>query len=177
MTTPMRGVTTITTSDREGRAMKLSIFAAAAAALAVPAWSLAQDAAGIEAAAWLAGRWVGEGLGGQVEETWAPAVDGRMVGHFQLVRDGAVAFYELMLIDEVEGGLRLRVKHFEPDFVGWEEKDGWHAFEPKGATEDALAFNGLTLRRTGEDTAEFVVQLQYEDGVRDEVLRVTRAPL
>ena len=36
---------------------------------------LAFAAANIADASWLAGRWVGEGLGGRVEETWAPAAD------------------------------------------------------------------------------------------------------
>jgi hypothetical protein len=154
-----------------------------AAALAASSLAFAQEtappteAATIEDAAWLAGRWVGEGLGGQVEETWAPPAGGQMVGHFQLVRDGAIVFYEIMVMDVVEGGVRMRVKHFDPDFVGWEEKDDWIAFEPVGASEDGLELDGLSVRRTGPDTAELVVQIRYDDGVRAETLRITRAPL
>ncbi|RYY34034.1 MAG: hypothetical protein EOP59_16885, partial [Sphingomonadales bacterium] len=62
-------------------------------AMATPA--VAQDAT-IADAAWLAGRWVGEGLGGQVEESWSPAMGGQMAGHFTLVQDGKPVFYELM---------------------------------------------------------------------------------
>jgi len=112
-----------------------------------------------------------------VEETWAPAAGGQMVGHFRLVRDGAPAFYEIMLIDVVESGLRMRVKHFNPDFVGWEEKDSWHSFDPVSASANEIVFGGLRLRRVSGTEAEFIVTIRYPDGVRDQTLRLRRAPL
>jgi hypothetical protein len=163
--------------EHGGTDMRAASILGLAAAAAVSTLAQSQEAATIDDAAWLAGRWVGEGLGGQVEETWAPPVGGQMVGHFRLVRDGAPVFYEIMVMDVVEGGVQMRVKHFDPDFVGWEEKGDWVAFEPAGVSEDGLEFDGLSIRRTGEDTAEFVIQIRYDDGVRAETLRVTRAPL
>lgn len=168
--------------------MKTFAFAAAAllaAAFAQPAHAQLQPAPPpsaeqvrvIESAAWLAGRWVGEGLGGELEETWAPAASAQMVGHFRLTRGGAVVFYEIMLLDVVDGGLRMRVKHFNPDFVGWEERDGWHAFEPVSVSAERLEFSGLSLRRVGEDALEIVISIRYADGVREETLRLRRAPL
>jgi hypothetical protein len=132
----------------------------------------------IEAASWLAGRWVGEGLGGTVEEVWSPAQGGQMIGHFALLRDGRPVFYELMLLEEQDRGLRMRVKHFNPDFTGWEEKDGWHAFEPVSAGPDSLRFEGLWLRREGEElVATVTIRNRADDSVRDETLRHRRAPL
>lgn len=136
-----------------------------------------EDVRVIEHASWLAGRWVGEGLGGELEETWAPAASGQMVGHFRLMHDGAVVFYEIMLLDVVDGGLRMRVKHFNPDFVGWEERDGWHAFNPVSVSADSLAFTGLVIRRVGNDAFEIVMSIRYPEGVREETLRMRRAPL
>ncbi|HYD74393.1 MAG TPA: DUF6265 family protein [Candidatus Binatia bacterium] len=131
----------------------------------------------IESASWLAGRWVGEGLGGELEETWSTPASGQMVGHFRLVRGGVVAFYEICLLDVVEGGLRMRVKHFNPDFVGWEDRDGWHAFNPVSVSGDTLSFTGLTMRRIGDDALEVVLSIRYPDGIREETLRMRRAPL
>jgi hypothetical protein len=128
-------------------------------------------------ASWLAGRWVGEGLGGEVEETWSPAASGQMVGHFRLTRNGAVVFYEISLLDVTAGGLRMRVKHFNADFVGWEDKDTWHSFEPIRATNDTLVFNGLRLRRLSTTEMETSVVIEYHDGEREETLRLHRAPL
>jgi hypothetical protein len=100
-----------------------------------------------------------------------------MVGHFALIRDGRPVFYELMLIDEHQGGLRLRVKHFNPDFVGWEEKDGWHAFDFVSARDGELVFTGFTLRRVGATEALGLLRMRHGDQVREETLRYRRAPL
>jgi hypothetical protein len=99
-----------------------------------------------------------------------------MVGHFRLVAGGKPRFYEIMLLDRVEQGLRLRVKHFHPDFRGWEEKDGWHSFEPGVVDGGALKFPGLVLRPIGSDRAEFVVTIENGGKVSDEVLQLRRMP-
>jgi hypothetical protein len=141
------------------------------------AFAAAAQPAGISEANWLAGRWIGVGLGGQVEETWAPAAGGQMVGHFQLVKGGKPVFYELMLLDAQPGGLRLRVKHFNADFTAWEDKAVWHSFEPKSVAPGTLLFNGLTLARSGDDL-HITVTLKAKDGtVTDHPIRLKRAPL
>ena len=133
--------------------------------------------AAIDQAGWLAGRWVGEGLGGEVEESWAPAAGGQMVGHFQLVKAGKPVFYELMLLDAQADGLRLRVKHFNADFTAWEDKADWHSFEPVSAESGLLRFNGLILARHSDDLL-ITVSLRAKDGtVTDHPLKLKRAPL
>lgn len=130
----------------------------------------------IDDASWLVGRWVGEGLGGQVEETWSPAHGGQMVGHFMLARAGKPVFYELMLMDLLPTGLRLRVKHFNPDFTAWEDKAGWHSFEPVSASPQSLRFRGLWLRREDEELL-ITISLREKDGVaKQHLLRLRRAP-
>lgn len=131
----------------------------------------------IDAAAWLAGRWVGEGFGGQMEETWAPPVGGQMVGHFRYWRDDEPQFYEFMMMDVVDGGVRMRVKHFNPDMVGWEDKGEWVTFEPISAGPDALIFNGLEIRRESPDRVVMTIQIRRGDVVSADVLRFQRAPL
>ncbi len=131
----------------------------------------------IEEAAWLAGRWVGTGFGGEMEETWAPPIGGQMVGHFRYWRDGEPQFYEFMMLDVVEGGVRMRVKHFNPDMVGWEEKDGWHTFEPVSVGPEALLFNGLEIRREGADRVVMTIRLRRGDVVEEGMLRFQRVPL
>jgi hypothetical protein len=153
-------------------AFTATLFAAACAAQAQT-----PRAATIEDAAWLAGRWVGEGFGGQMEEAWAPPVGGQMVGHFRYWRDGQPQFYEFLLLDVVEGGVRMRVKHFNPDMVGWEERGDWHSFEPVSAGPDALVFDGLEIRREGEDRVVMTIRIRNDDEVTTEILRFQRAPL
>ena len=131
----------------------------------------------IEAAAWLAGRWVGEGFGGEMEEAWSPPIGGQMIGHFRHWRDGQPAFYEFLILDVVEGGVRMRVKHFSPDGRAWEEAERWLTFEPVSASPDALIFEGLAIRRTGADTMEMTLRMRRGETVSDEILRFRRAPL
>ncbi|MGD9814403.1 MAG: DUF6265 family protein [Hyphomonadaceae bacterium] len=152
-------------------ALAMSLFSAACAAQAQTPPPMAT----ITDAEWLAGRWLGEGLGGEMEEVWSPPVGGQMVGHFRLVRDGAPVFYEIMLLDIAEGGLRMRVKHFNPDFTGWEEKDEWVTFAPVAVSAEALEFSGLRIVRRGEDAMVMYLRLRHSDGVREEELTFRRA--
>ena len=155
--------------------MKPAVLASLALFVSSAAWP--QAAATIDDAKWLTGRWVGEGLGGQIEESWAPAAGGQMIGHFQLVKDGKPAFYEILLLDAQPAGLRLRVKHFNPDFTAWEDKAVWHSFEPVSAAPDLIKFKGLTFARTGDDLL-INVTLKAKDGtVADHPIRLKRAPL
>ncbi|HRK64845.1 MAG TPA: DUF6265 family protein [Terricaulis sp.] len=131
----------------------------------------------IDDAAWLAGRWVGEGFGGQMEEAWAPPVGGQMIGHFRYWRDGQPQFYEFLMMDVVEGGIRMRVKHFNPDGAAWEERGDWVTFAPVSVSPEALIFDGLEIRREGEDRIVMHLRMRRGESVRTEVLRFQRAPL
>jgi hypothetical protein len=159
--------------------LKTAMIAAAllSGACAAQAQTAPAQAATIDDAAWLAGRWVGEGFGGQMEESWAPPIGGQMVGHFRYWRDGQPQFYEFLMMDVVDGGVRMRVKHFNPDMVGWEEKGEWVTFEPVSVGPDALIFNGLAIRREGADRIVMTLRLRHGETVTEEILRFQRAPL
>lgn len=123
--------------------------------------------------AWLAGRWVGEGLGGTLEETWSPPLGGAMVATFRLVKDGAPSFYEMCWIREKDGSLEYAVKHFHADLKGWEEKDAHVAFPLVAVEADAVHFQGLTLARTAEGCTHYLAMRQ-KDGTHHEMALVYR---
>jgi len=156
--------------------MRIVIMVLAAAILATPAGAQTRPAT-VDDAAWLAGRWVGEGLGGQIEEAWAPPAGGHMVGHFRLVRDGAPAIYEIELVDVFNGALRMRVKHFGPDFVGWEDKGEWHSFEGGAVNGNEILFDDLALHHPARNELIITLTIGYASGPREETLRLHRAPL
>ena len=108
-------------------------------------------AASVDQLAWLEGRWVGEGLGGQCEEIYGAPAGGRIMGSFGLVKDGTAQFYEFILITEHEGSLVLRLKHFGADFSPWEEADETVDFPLVAIDDDGAWFDGLTLERRGEN--------------------------
>lgn len=83
----------------------------------------------IEACVPLVGRWKGMYADQPVEEIWFEPIAGQMMGCFRWVREGKVWMYEFTLLSEDADGIVLKIKHFKPDFVGWEEKDQAKVFD------------------------------------------------
>lgn len=125
---------------------------------------------------WLSGYWQGEGLGGTCEEVWGRALGDRMTGFFTLVEKGSFSFSEAITLVEEEGSLALKLKHFGPDFTGWEEKDQNVTFRLVRLGENEAFFDGLTYRRSG-DTLFVYVRLGAEGKVREETFTFRRARL
>ena len=80
-------------------------------------------AAELEDLAWIAGHWQGELGESVIEEVWAEPAGGTMMGMFRLVKGTKTAFYEFMAIEQTPDGLQLRLRHFHPGLLAWEEKD------------------------------------------------------
>lgn len=151
--------------------LAFSHFAHAQAANAPPP-------AKIEAFAWLAGYWEGEGMGGRIEDIWMPPRDGVMLGAFRLTKPDGKGFYELIAIEEFEGSLRFVVKHFHPNWVGWEEKDQALKMPLSSLGEGVGDFGGLRFRRDGDDRLVVELTIRLRDGTtRQEVLRFNRKRL
>ena len=128
-------------------------------------------------AAWLAGDWVGQGLGGVSEEAWLLPAAGSLAGAYRGSRGGQVTFYELMTVVEAGGSLSFRLKHFAPDLRGWESPERAVEFPLVRATRSALYFDGLTYRRTAEGLESWVVIGMGDGGTRPErFLYTPRAP-
>ena len=119
--------------------------------------------------AWLAGGWRGTGLGGEAAETWMEPSGGAMPGVFRVVRDGEVVFYEMMALVEHEGSLELRLKHFNADMTGWEDKEEMVTFRLIRVDPDAIYFGGLTFRRHSHDGMQAFVAVRQRDGRLEEL--------
>lgn len=117
---------------------------------------------------WLAGYWKGEAFGGITEEIWSKPLGGSMMGSFKLVVDEQVSFYELMTITEFENSLLLRIKHFDWELVGWEEKDKSVEFRLVEVTPDAIYFDGLSMKKINENEIKVYVVIENE-GKQNEI--------
>jgi hypothetical protein len=93
-----------------------------------------------------------------------------MVGVFRLVRQRETEFYELVTLAEVNGSLELRLKHFGPELVGWEEKDESVVFPLVRMEPDRLWFDGLTMHRVGPGRMQVWVALTNREGAVHEEL-------
>ena len=129
--------------------------------------------------AWLQGYWQGEGMGGTTEDVWFPPKAGVLLGAFRLMKaDGTPAFYEIFAIEEFEGSLRFVVKHFNPDWVGWEEKDKAMRFRLTRIGPDEAVFGGIVFTRLGNDSHRVEIAMRAKDGTtRKEVINHKRKPL
>lgn len=136
-------------------------------------------AARIADVAWLAGYWKGEGLGGEVEDVWLPPRSGVLLGAFRLTRpDGKPGFYEIFAIEEVEETLQFVVKHFNPDWVSWEEKDKALRVRLTRLSADEIAFGGIVFRRESPDGLQVKLTIRQKGGeIRHETLAYRRKPL
>lgn len=134
----------------------------------------ASPRAGIEELSWLEGRWIGEGLGGCSEETISAPVGGQIMGMFrQAGADGAPMFYEFYLFGATGDSIALRIKHFNPDMSGWEDKDGYVEFPLVAIEQDAVYFDGLTYKREGAKGLKAAVKIG-DDGRGDFSFRRAR---
>ncbi|QLG44892.1 DUF6265 family protein [Costertonia aggregata] len=96
---------------------------------------------------WMEGHWKGEAFGGVIEEIWSPPLGGSMMFSFKLVVDGAVNFYELGHIRQLDETLVFELKHFGDDLKGWEEKNEVQRFQFIKAEGNRLYFDGFTFEK------------------------------
>jgi hypothetical protein len=125
--------------------------------------------------AWLAGHWVGPAFGGEAEEIWSPPKAGAMMGMYRLMRDGKPVFYELLTLVEESGSLILRLKHFNPDLTGWEEKLQTIDFRLVGRAEGIVQFDGMSFHRDGDDRMTVYLAIEGKDSaVHEEAFSYAR---
>jgi hypothetical protein len=148
----------------------LSLAFATAAHADVPVRELAPGAASppakIADLAWLEGVWIGHGLGGDTEESYSAPAGNAIVGTFRFVKDGKVVFYEIVTIVEAGPSLTMRLKHFNADLTGWEEKDKSVEFKLVAIEGTTAYFDGLTIRRTGDRLESAVIISNTKTGAK-----------
>jgi len=124
-------------------------------------------AASIEDVAWIEGHWLGEAFGGIAEEIWSTPAAGTMMASFRLIDGEDIAFYEFIIIREVDSTLTMQLKHFDNALRGWEEKEESVEFPLVALTEDAAYFEGLTFIKNGPDEMTVIVLISKEDGINE----------
>ena len=162
--------------------MRIAI-AALALALAISAPARAQETrvgetgfesppATIADAQWLVGQWSGEGIGGaDAHESWLTPSGTTMVGTFvQENADGSIMFTEHMYLMGQDGSLVVKLKHFNPDMTGWEDKDGMVTFRLLAAEPCALYFSALTYRCDADGGMVVAVRMKSEQHEPQELI-------
>jgi hypothetical protein len=67
--------------------------------------------------AWMSGAWVGPaGLGVTLEENWIAPAGGSIASVVRMMDDGKTSMMELIVIEEVDNTLVLRIQQWDPGF-------------------------------------------------------------
>ena len=119
-----------------------------------------QRKVGINNLSWLAGYWSGEKWDGIIEEIWAPAEGNSMIGMFRFVKDGKISFTELCYLVEENDSVNLKLKHFDYNLHGWEEKSKTVDFKFIKSGINEIEFEGLSMKLLDENTLRARVLLQ-----------------
>ena len=112
----------------------------------------------------ISGPWQAEWSGGLGEERWSVPSGDNMIGTFRFVKGGKARFYELMLIEQTDTGLVLRLKHFNPGLIGWEEKAQVYSYGLIEYRENMAVFelddkkSRLTFRRISTDALSVLLE-------------------
>lgn len=123
---------------------------------------------------WLVGNWVGNGFGGVSQEAWTEPTVNSMVGVYKHYKDEKPTFYEFMNICVTDGKISLRLKHFNPDMKGWEEKEGFVEFPFVSASATKINFKGLSYELVEDNKMEVRLRLKQGDKVNTEVFKFER---
>lgn len=145
--------------------MKIRIFVLAAILLCARAYATepSENRIALADLAWLEGCWAGTGFGKRVGECWMSAPDGRLTGMFQMIdADGRQTMSEIFVLTEFEDGPAIRLKHFNPDLTGWEDRDEFIVFPLRETGADFARFDGLTYSLA--DDGRLIVELMVKQG-------------
>jgi hypothetical protein len=93
-----------------------------------------------------------------------------------LIKNGQPVFYQLRTLVEENGSLIMRLKHFNPNMTGWEEKDQTVDFPFVAKEKGAYYFNGLSFKPEspgagGAVTIFLAIRSKNDGSVREEVFR------
>lgn len=125
---------------------------------------------------WLAGQWLGEDMGGLTEEVWSFPKGDAMMGVFRFIKNEKTVFYELMTIRQEKNSLILRLKHFNPNLTGWEEKDKTFNFRFVAKKNGVFHFEGMTFKPEGKNKLTILLAIKGKDGnYTEEIFTFKRA--
>lgn len=120
--------------------------------------------------AFMAGKWTTHSAWGDMEANWSEPMGNSMMCSYRCVKDGKVIFYEFTVIEQTESGPVMKLRHFSPGNIGWEDKDKPYEYPLMFLEPDKARFErpdkktALTYYRTSPDSMKVIVERQDEEG-------------
>jgi hypothetical protein len=88
----------------------------------------------------LEGYWIGKIEDDIVEEGWSIPSANSIMGMFKWIKEGKNYFYEFIIIEKMNDKIELKIKHFNPDFEGWEEKSDFVCYRLLEVSTNKIVF-------------------------------------
>lgn len=119
----------------------------------------------------LTGNWRGKIGDDIVDEYWSIMAANTLIGMFRWLKEGEVSFYEFVVIDNIDGKIRLKIKHFNPDLTGWEEKANYIHYVLRDISDSQVIFGSedptekgrLIYERQGEKKLTVILEMSKSD--------------
>ncbi len=118
----------------------------------------------------LSGKWVTSSQWGEMEEYWSQPMGNSMMCAYRCVKDGKVIFYEFVVIEQEATGPVMKLRHFNPGNIAWEEKDKPYEYPLVFVEADRARFErpdkktALTFYRISSNKLNVVLERQEKDG-------------
>ena len=124
----------------------------------------------------MAGKWTTKGEWGDMEENWSQPLGNCMMCSYRCIKDGKVVFYEFIVIEQQDSGPVMKLRHFSPGSIGWEEKDKPYEYPLIYLDENVARFErpdkktSLTFQRVDPSKLKVILERQDKEGkwVQDE---------
>jgi len=124
--------------------------------------------------AWIAGTWRGQAMGGAIEEIWSNPMAGSMMGSFKYSENNEVIFYEIEAITQEDSTLILRLKHFNANLKGWEEKNDVVEFRLVKIAKNKVYFDDLTFEKVSNQKMNIYVVIGKAEDRQEEKLNYVK---
>ncbi len=108
------------------------------------------------------GSWEGTKDEDLIEEHWSSAAYGNMTGMFRWMKNGEVYIYELMAMIEKNREVLLYLRHFDKDFIAWEEMNEPIVFHLTETNGEKAVFT----RKDNPDAGWIVYELLTSETMR-----------
>ena len=121
----------------------------------------------------------GEQNGTIIDEHWSEVGGDTMIGMFRQIKNGKAQMYEFLTIEQTATGPILRLKHFDPGLIGWEEKAQANSYPLASWKPNEAVFEHpdkdtrITFRATSQNTLEVILE---RTGKKPELFEYVHTP-
>lgn len=139
--------------------------------------------ANIKDLSFMAGTWTLKHKWGDMEEFWGAPMGDNMISSYRCVKNGKVVFYEFVVIEQTNGLPVMKMRHFNPGNIGWEDKDRPLSYKLVGLTKNKAVFQSpdkllkLSYARLNQQKMDVVLDEKDKNGVwQKEIFHYTLKP-